>query len=511
MSPITKKKLQMDFYIFALLVHLLYTFILGVMNSFWGEVNGFIYVILYNNWNYSLLLFISAIVSCIYTGTLIILVRKSNREQILPKLPKFLQIIFKTIIPILSFIFNSLVLLILFVAGEENLRLVLFVIDFFLPILFIISVVFLGITIPHLISFLKDLYGKYQVISEAKKKLPPKRLIFSISLIILIFLGAFLIPLMIAPTSLYNEPIPEKPLIIAHRGAAYLAPENTMQAFQKAAEVGAHGWEVDVQISINGEFFLMHDKNLRRTTNVDTFFPDRVDERASSFTIAELQQLDAGSWFLDRDPFGTIISGKISIEDADLYRGAKIPLLDAILNYTIQNPDCWIDIDMKKPPEEHPFASQYEDLLLDKLLLSNLTDKVMIKSNEPKAENFTQLFSPGDYSIDEMLGLGAELIDEKYTTTNSELCEYINQKVPIMVGVLNSRIRFSQVWLLGADFVMTDTPDVFLDMVEPLKLMKRTIFIPVWISISIISYSGGYLFYILKVKREKILKKNIKM
>jgi len=215
-----------------------------------------------------------------------------------------------------------------------------------------------------------------------------------------------------------------------------------------------------------------------------------------------LRQLDAGSWFVDRDPFGAISGGRVSTEDSDLFRGKKIPLLDEILDYTFQNPH-WIDIDMKKPPETHPFASQYEDLLLDKLFLSNLTD-VMIKSNDPKAENFTQLFSPGDYSIEEMLGFGAELIDEKYTTANSELSEYINQNVPIMAGVLNSPIRFSQVWLIGVDFVLTDTPDVFLDMVEPLKLMKISTFIPVWISISIISYSGGCLFHILKLKRKKV-------
>ncbi len=504
MSSITKKKLQMGFYIFALLVHFLYTFILLAMNSFWGEVNGFIYVILYNNWNYTLLLFISAIVSCIYTGSLLILIRRANTDQILHKLPKILRVLFKTIIPILSFIFNTLVLLILFVAGEENLRLVLFVIDFFLPILFILSVVFLGLKIPHLVSFLKDLHHKYQRNSEAKKKSPPIKPILSLSLIVLLYLGVFLIPLIVTSSSIYNEPIAEKPLIIAHRGAAYLAPENTMQAFQKAAEVGAHGWEVDVRISIDGVFFLMHDTDLKRTTNVAIVFPDKSDEDASSFTIAELQQLDAGSWFVDRDPFGTIRGGRVSTEDADLFRGAKIPLLDEILNYTFLNPH-WIDIDMKKPPEEHPFASQYEDLLLDKLLLSNLTDKVMIKSNDPKAENFTQLLSPGEYSIEEMLELGAELIDEKYTTANSELSEYITANVPIMLGVLNSQIRFSQVWLLGADFVLTDTPDVFLDMVEPLKIMKRSIFIPVWFIISIISYGGGYFFYTRKLKSKKEL------
>ena len=72
-----------------------------------------------------------------------------------------------------------------------------------------------------------------------------------------------------------------------------------------------------------------------------------------------------------------------------------------------------------------------------------------------------------------------------------------------MVGVLNSQIRFSQVWLLGANFVLTDIPDVFLDMIEPLRIMKRTIFIPFWVILSISSYGGGYYVCIYKQKYKK--------
>ena len=493
----------MGFYIFAFLVHLLYAFILGVMISFWGEVNGFIYVLLYNNWNYSLILFISAIISCIYSGILIIFERRANWVQFLSEIPKFLCLLFKTILPILSFIFNTLILLILFVAGEDHLKLVVFIVDFFLPIIIILSILFLGTKMPRFISYLKDNHRKYRINSETKKKSSPIRLILSIFLIVLIYLGVFLIPLVFTPSSLYKEPIPEKPLIIAHRGAAYITPENTMQAFQKADDVGADGWEVDVRISIDGIFFLMHDTDLKRTTDIATVFSEKADEDASSFTIAELRQLDAGSWFVDRDPFRAISSGRVSIETAELFRGAKIPLLDEILNYTIQNPHL-IDIDMKKPLDDHPFASQFEDLLLDKLLLSNLADKVIIKSYNPKAENFTHLFSPGDYSIEEMLAFGAELIDEKYTESDSKISEYVSENVPVIVGVLNSQIRFSQVWSLGADFVLTDTPDVFLNMVEPMRIMKRSIFIPVWVIISIISYGGGYNVHINKLKRKKV-------
>ena len=212
--------------------------------------------------------------------------------------------------------------------------------------------------------------------------------------------------------------------------------------------------------------------------------------------------MDAGSWFVDRDPFGTIRSGRVNAGAADSYLGAKIPLLDEVLNYTADNPH-WIDIDMKEPSTDHPYAFQYEDLLLEKLILSNLTKKVIIQSYKPAAGNFTHLLSPGDRSIEEMIGIGAELIDEKYWLPNNKIGEYNNANLPIMVGVLNSRVRFSQVWSLGVQMVLTDDPDVLIKMTAPLRIMKISTFIPLWVGFSLISYGGGFSFYVYKEKHKK--------
>ena len=49
------------------------------------------------------------------------------------------------------------------------------------------------------------------------------------------------------------------PQIIAHRGASYLAPENTLVAFRKAMEIGADGVEMDVQKTYDNELVIHHD------------------------------------------------------------------------------------------------------------------------------------------------------------------------------------------------------------------------------------------------------------
>ena len=91
--------------------------------------------------------------------------------------------------------------------------------------------------------------------------------------------------------------------IIAHRGARSLAPENTLVAARKAHAVGADLWETDVAVSADDQLFLMHDDAIMRTTDVAAKFPDRVPAPFSTYTLAEILSLDAGTFFERGDPF----------------------------------------------------------------------------------------------------------------------------------------------------------------------------------------------------------------
>lgn len=75
----------------------------------------------------------------------------------------------------------------------------------------------------------------------------------------------------------------------AHRGASAVAPENTLAAFAAAEAAGAHGLELDVQLSSDGVPVVIHDRTLNRTSN--------GHGSVSRRTLAQLKQLDAGSWF----------------------------------------------------------------------------------------------------------------------------------------------------------------------------------------------------------------------
>lgn len=79
------------------------------------------------------------------------------------------------------------------------------------------------------------------------------------------------------------------PLIIAHRGASAVAPENTLAAFQRAIDDGADGLEFDVRLAKDGVPVVIHDAHLRRLANKNV--------RVTNLTSEELENFDVGSWF----------------------------------------------------------------------------------------------------------------------------------------------------------------------------------------------------------------------
>lgn len=79
------------------------------------------------------------------------------------------------------------------------------------------------------------------------------------------------------------------PRIIAHRGASHDAPENTIAALEKAAQLGATWVEFDVMCTQDGEAIVFHDDQLDRTTNGKGYIADTP--------YATIAALDAGTWF----------------------------------------------------------------------------------------------------------------------------------------------------------------------------------------------------------------------
>lgn len=113
------------------------------------------------------------------------------------------------------------------------------------------------------------------------------------------------------------------PRWIAHRGAGKLAPENTLAAFRLGASHGFRMFECDVKLSQDGVPFLMHDADLRRTTDSCGI--------GGAQTWQRLAQHDAGSWHSRR------------------YAGEGLPCLENIARFCLHNGHL-LNIEIKPTP-----------------------------------------------------------------------------------------------------------------------------------------------------------------
>jgi glycerophosphoryl diester phosphodiesterase len=85
-----------------------------------------------------------------------------------------------------------------------------------------------------------------------------------------------------------------RPWLVAHRGGAALAPENSFPAFERAAALGADAFELDVRLSSDGAVVVFHDAETTRLTGE----PGTIEAR----TVGEIRRLDAGfSYAADAD------------------------------------------------------------------------------------------------------------------------------------------------------------------------------------------------------------------
>lgn len=136
--------------------------------------------------------------------------------------------------------------------------------------------------------------------------------------------------------------------VIAHRGASYQAPESTRPAYLLARDLGVDYLELDLQRTSDGVLVAVHDNTLGRNTDVAEVFPDRVDAPVSSFTLDELKQLDAGSWF----------NASYPERARDSYSGLEILTLDEVIDIAENgdnHPGLYIET---KVPEQFPGIEQ---------------------------------------------------------------------------------------------------------------------------------------------------------
>ncbi len=140
-----------------------------------------------------------------------------------------------------------------------------------------------------------------------------------------------------------------RPAVFAHRGARAHAPENTLASFELALAQGTDAIELDAKLTADGQVVVFHDPTLERTTNGK----GRVEQK----TLAELRELDAGSFFSEK------------------YRGEKIPLLQEV--FEAVGKKLFINVELKN------YTTPWDDLVArvcDLVKRCGLEERVLFSS-----------------------------------------------------------------------------------------------------------------------------------
>jgi glycerophosphoryl diester phosphodiesterase len=325
---------------------------------------------------------------------------------------------------------------------------------------------------------------------------------------ILIFLPIFLgvIPIFWRPGAVLRGLLPERPLLIAHRGASFIAPENTIAAMEKAAHLGVYGVETDILISKDGIPFLMHDATLNRTTNVAEIYPKKVEEPAANFKWDELARLNAGQWFVDLDPFGTIAAGEISVQDIETFRQEKIPTLSDLLDVVKSN-NLWLIYDLRKTDGNHEYAGTPLDRFLAEILASGAEARTWFLADYEEIQQIQAEFPQAtlaagiDYKEapgpDELVSAGYALVNSEYGISDRMIQEYRNSGLWVNLWTVDEAWQYSRLWIQGVNSVTTNNILGLGGIREPLMVMTLPVFIGVWILVwifSILVTCSGILF-----------------
>jgi glycerophosphoryl diester phosphodiesterase len=191
--------------------------------------------------------------------------------------------------------------------------------------------------------------------------------------------------LAVAPWMMAAGNEPKRPWIVGHRGASAYAPENTIPALQLAAEQGATYVEYDLQPTKDGVLVLLHDETLERTTDVEEVFPQRFREvkgadgnttkrwYLNDFTFAEVQKLEAGTWF-DAKFKGTRVPSHVEAIDAmkgkcGLFIELKAPEKYAAKGYDVEGTTL---AELKKAGLDQPYVNAKTPVLIQSFDLSSV-------------------------------------------------------------------------------------------------------------------------------------------
>ncbi|MDC7219938.1 MAG: glycerophosphodiester phosphodiesterase [Spirochaetales bacterium] len=234
--------------------------------------------------------------------------------------------------------------------------------------------------------------------------------------------------------------------ILAHRGASGYAPENTMAAFELAAEQGAHGIETDIHLTKDGKLAVTHDPVLGRTVKAEGALKD--------YTLAELQSFDCGSWY----------SPDFSKE--------RVPELKDLLSF-IKKQDMYLNIEIKMGIG---YYHGLEEVLAEELGRFNEDERLIISSFnhysllalEKLRPSTPRGFLTGSFLIDSwdyVKKNRGQALHPHFHCVTTEIVEACHREgIAVNPYTINEPVEGKELLKTGVDSLITNYPDLMLNL-----------------------------------------------
>lgn len=244
---------------------------------------------------------------------------------------------------------------------------------------------------------------------------------------------------------------------VSHRGASAYAPEHTIASYDMGEKLHGDYIEIDLQMTKDGHLIAMHDVTLDRTTNGTGSVKD--------YTLNEIKQLDAGSWFNEKYPYASKAE----------YEGLKVPTLEEVFKEFGKNNSYYIET---KSPDVYPGMEKELLRLVDKYKINK--EKLLVQSFSSQSLKVMNELDPSiklvqlisykanaeitDAEIKELkqyaMGIGPN-----HTYLNEEYVQkVVNSGLELHPYTVNDKERMKQLINWGVTGMFTNHPDLLHDV-----------------------------------------------
>jgi glycerophosphoryl diester phosphodiesterase len=256
----------------------------------------------------------------------------------------------------------------------------------------------------------------------------------------------------------------KRPVVFGHRGAAGLAPENTLPSFALALALGADVLEFDVHASSDGVICVMHDPELERTTNGRGLVREHTWE--------QLRRFDAGFHF-------TRGGGEFPYRD----HGVRIPTLEEVLRQFPGTP-CNMEIKQGEPSiVEEVVRVIRRNHAAQRFILAAEHDSIMTEIRRHagdietgfatlEAMDFFSRVQSGDFAGYTAPGCALQIparYGEIDLVTKESLELAHRHGIEVHVWTINQRDEMDELLRLGVDGIMSDLPGMARVAVDALS------------------------------------------